>query len=80
MRKNEEGNRTFKREWEEEFGFTDNGGKPVCLICHTSLNHYKTSNLKRHYKAKHKNFHTNYPPKSELWRNKLNELKSSLNI
>ena len=78
-RKYEEENRTFKTEWEEEFGFTDNGGKPVCLICHASLNHYKTSNLKRHYEAKHKKFHTNYPPKSELRKNKLNELKSSLN-
>ena len=42
-RKYEDEKRTFKPEWEGEFAFTDNGGKPLCLVCHDSLNHYKAS-------------------------------------
>jgi hypothetical protein len=44
-----------------------------------SLSHYKASNLKRHYETNHIHFSSDYPPKSELRKNKLTVLKSSLN-
>ena len=78
-RKHEDENSDFKPEWEEDFAFTVKGGKPLCLICHVSLSHYKDSNLKRHYETNHKNFSYHYPPKSELRKCKLTVLKSSLN-
>ena len=78
-RKYEDENRNFKPEREEDFAFTVKGGKPLCLICNVSLSHYKASNLKCHYETNHKNFSSDYPPKSELRKNKLNVLKSSLN-
>ena len=60
-------NRTFQPEWEEEFAFTDNEGKPVCLIFHASRNHYKTSNLKRYHEAKHNLYHY-FPYQSDVRR------------
>ena len=78
-RKYEDKKRTFKPEWEGEFAFTDNGGKPLCLICHNTLSHYKVSNMKRHHETRHSNFFNNYPLKSALRRSKLTELKSLLN-
>ena len=78
-RKYEDEKRTFKPEWEGEFTFTDNGGKPLCLVCHDSLRHYKASNMKRHHETRHNNFSNNYTLKSALRRSKLTELKSLLN-
>ena len=78
-RKYEDEKRTFKPEREGEFAFTDNGGKPLCLVCHDSLSHYKASNMKRHHETRHSNFSNNYPLKSALRRSKLTELKSLLN-
>ena len=75
-RKYEDEERTFKPEWEGKFAFTDNGGKPLCFICHDSLSHYKASNMKRHHETRH----NNYPLKSALRRSKLTELKSLLNF
>jgi hypothetical protein len=75
-RKYEDENINFKPEWEEDFAFTVKGGKPLCLICNVSLSHYKASNLKRHYETNHKTFSSDYPPKSELRKNKLTVLKS----
>ena len=69
----------LKPEWEEDFAFTVKGGKPLCFIFHVSLSHYKASNLKCHYEANQNNFLYNYPSKSELRKNKLIVLKSSLN-
>ena len=43
----------------------------MCFICHASLNHCKTSYLKRHYEAKHESFAINYPRNLDLRRNKL---------
>lgn len=40
------GKETFNTEREEEFAFTNYGGKPVCRSCQTSVR-----NLKRHYNA-----------------------------
>ena len=54
--------------------------KPLCLICHDSLSHYKASNMKRHHETRHSNFSNNYPLKSALRRSKLTELKSLLNF
>jgi hypothetical protein len=48
-RKHEDENRRFKTEWEEEFVFVERNGKPVCLLCQTTLSQFKASNLKRHY-------------------------------
>ena len=57
-----------KPEWEEEFTFTDKGGKPLCLICQDSLGHYKASNMKRYHEIRHNIFSNNYPPRSALSR------------
>ena len=50
-RKYEHENRTFQPEWVGKFAFTDNGGKPVCLICLASLKHCKTIILKHYHEA-----------------------------
>ena len=76
-RKYTEENRGFQQEWEENFAFIERNGKPFCLICNTLLNHFKVSNLKRHYDTNHKHFHGEYPPESEIRSQKIRSLKSS---
>ena len=48
----EDENRILKSACKEDFVFTGRGGKPLCLICHFSLSHYKASYLKRHCEIK----------------------------
>lgn len=55
------------------------GVKFLYLICHLSLSHNKASNLIHQYETNHKVFGMTYPPKSELRKNKLTVLKSSVN-
>ena len=77
-RKCEDEKRGFNLEWEENYAFTSQGNKPLCLICHTKLSQNKGSNVKRHHETNHKNFSSNYPPKSDIRKRKLTELKSAL--
>lgn len=77
-RKYEDENRTFKQEWEHNFAFVSHNGKPLCLICNATLSQYKGSNLSRHYETNHKNFSRDFPPNSELRKNKLSSLKARL--
>ena len=77
-RKCEDEKRGFNLEWEENHAFTSQGNKPLCLICHTKLSQNKGSNVKRHHETNHKNFSSNYPPKSDIRKRKLTKLKSAL--
>ena len=76
--KNEEENRAFNVEWEEDHAFTVYENKPLCVICHKLLGQNKGSNIKRHHETNHKNFSRKFPPKSEVRKSKLTELKSAL--
>ena len=77
-RKYEEENRVFNVEWEEDYAFTAHENKPLCLICHQLLGQNKGCNVKRHHETNHKNFSSKFPPKSEVRKSKLTELKSAL--
>lgn len=50
--------------------------KCVCLICQSTIAIPKKGNVERHFRTLHKNCHTDSPPKSELRRRKVKELKS----
>lgn len=50
--------------------------KCVCLICQSTIAIPKKGNVERHFRTLHKNYHTDSPPKSELRRRKVKELKS----
>ena len=76
--KNEEENRAFNVEWEEDYAFTVHENKPLCLICYKLLGQNKGSNVKRHHETNHKNFSSKFPPKSELRKSKLTEIKCAL--
>src|SRR4029434_4432520 len=52
-RKYEDEHRTFFLEWEELFA--ERNGKPLCLICQTSLSHFKASNLECRLSTHHAN-------------------------
>ena len=50
-RKSEDEHRTFLTEWESLYFFVERNGKPLCLICHAVLGHFKASNLQRHFSS-----------------------------
>ena len=66
----------FHSEWEEDYFFTMNNLKCVCLICHVSPALAKKGNLERHFKSFHKKYDSDFPPKSELRKRKIRELKA----
>src|SRR4029434_2384623 len=72
-RKYEDEHRTFLPEWEELFA--ERNGKPLCLICQTSLSHFKASNLERHLSTHHANIAQEFPKGTELCKHKVNTLK-----
>ncbi|KAJ3646454.1 hypothetical protein Zmor_024042 [Zophobas morio] len=78
-RKYNDENRKFKQEWEEEYAFIERNGKALCLICNSSVNNFKSGNLKRHYEHLHSQFSSQFPYKSELRTKKLNSLRSTVN-
>jgi hypothetical protein len=41
------------QQWEDDFASTVKGEKALRLICHTTISHFKASNLKRHHKSNH---------------------------
>ena len=68
----------YHTEWEEDFFFIMSFSKCVCLICQCTIALPKKGNVERHFRTAHKNYDTEFPPKSELRRKKLKELKSQL--
>ena len=68
----------YHTEWKEDFFFIMSFSKCVCLICQCTIALPKEGNVERHFRTAHKNCDTEFPPKSELRRKKLKELKSQL--
>ena len=77
-RKFDEENRSFKKEWTQQYAFIlpPTSSKPLCLICNESVALVKSSNLKRHYETKHSKFEGMYQQKTEERKNKIDRLKS----
>src|SRR4029434_3696051 len=65
--------RRFLPEWEELFA--ERNGKHLCLICQTSLSHFKASNLERRLSTHHANKAQEFPKGTELCKHKVNTLK-----
>uniref|UniRef100_A0A3Q3RD36 HAT C-terminal dimerisation domain-containing protein n=1 Tax=Monopterus albus TaxID=43700 RepID=A0A3Q3RD36_MONAL len=74
-RKYEDEHRTFLSEWEDLYFFVERNGKPFCLICQTSLSHFKASNLERHFTSLHSTVAREFPKGSELRKHKVKTLK-----
>ena len=68
----------YHTEWKEDFFFIMSFSKCVCLICQCTIALPKKGNVERYFRTAHKNYDTEFPPKSELRRKKLKELKSQL--
>ena len=68
----------FHTEWEVDFFFTMSFSKCVCLICRSTIAVPKKGNVERHFRTVHRRYDTDFPPKSELRKRKVNELKSQL--
>ena len=77
-RKYNDENRTFKQEW-EEYAFIERYGKALYLVCNSSVNNFKSGNLKRYYEHLQSQFSSQFPHKSELRTKKLNSLTSTIN-
>ncbi|CAI5669575.1 unnamed protein product [Oreochromis niloticus] len=75
-RKYEDEHRMFLTEWESLYFFGERNGKPFCLICQTSLAHFKASNLQRHFSSLHANIDQEFPKGTELRKHELATLKS----
>ena len=71
-------NYNFNSEWEDQYCFIENKGKPVCLLCNASVSVPKRSNVERHFLTNHKNFNSEFPVNSELRKHKVKDLKSKL--
>lgn len=52
--------------------------KCICLICQSTIATPKKGNVERHFWTVHKNYDTDFPPKSEQRKRKVKELKSQL--
>ena len=66
-------------EWEEDYAFTDHENEPpLCLIFHKLLGQNKGNNVKCLHETNHKNFSSKFPPKPDVRKRKLTELKSAL--
>ena len=61
-----------------EFFFTLSFSKCVCLIYQSTIAISKKGNVEQHFWTVHKNYDTNFPPKSELRKRKVKELKCQL--
>ena len=68
----------FHMEWEVDFFFTISFSKCVCFICQSTIKIPKKSNVERHFRTLHGKYDTDFPPKSELRKKKVKELKSYL--
>ena len=61
----------FYPEWEEDFLFTMSYSKCVCLICQSTITIPKKGNVERHFRTVHRNYDTDFPPKSKLRKRKV---------
>lgn len=68
----------FHEEWEHDFFFTMYKDKCICLICHASVALPKKGNLERHFSSLHKKFDADFPPKTEIRKVKVRDLKAHL--
>lgn len=68
----------FNEDWEHDYFVTMVNEKCCCLICLTSLAIPKKGNIERHFLSLHNKFQTDYPPKSELRKRKVKDLKTQL--
>lgn len=64
-----------KKHIQDLYFFVERNGKPFCLICQTSLSHFKASNLERHFTSLHSTVAREFPKGSELRKHKVNTLK-----
>uniref|UniRef100_H2ZWQ1 DUF4371 domain-containing protein n=1 Tax=Latimeria chalumnae TaxID=7897 RepID=H2ZWQ1_LATCH len=65
-------------EWESMYFFVERNGKPMCLICQTSLVQFKSSNLQCHLTTNHAHIDMEFPKDSKLRNLKLNTMKKQL--
>ena len=65
-------------EWEEAFFFIERNGKSLCLLCNTTISHFKASNLQRHFSTIHANIDKDLPKGTDLRKHKLSTLKSQV--
>ncbi|CAL9684523.1 unnamed protein product [Knipowitschia caucasica] len=68
----------FHSQWEEDYFFMMTFSKCVCLICQSTIAIPKKGNVERHFRTMHRKYDTDFPPKSELRKRKVKELKSQL--
>jgi len=68
----------FHQEWETEFYFTNVNDKCVCLICGASVSVGKRCNVEHHFTKVHGNFLRDFPAGSSLRKDKITELKTTL--
>ena len=68
----------FNEKWETEFCFTNVNAKCVCLICGATVSVGKRCNVERHYTKVHNNFSRDFPEGSSLRKEKIKELKATL--
>ena len=52
--------------------------KCVCLICQSTISIPKKGNVERHFRTVHAKYDTDFPPKSDLRKRKVKELKCQL--
>uniref|UniRef100_A0A8C5I3V4 SPIN-DOC-like zinc-finger domain-containing protein n=1 Tax=Gouania willdenowi TaxID=441366 RepID=A0A8C5I3V4_GOUWI len=80
-RKKDDEYHTFQNEWTEEYWEADfcfTNVKCVCLLCGTSLAVFKKCNVERRFTKLHSNFSQDFPLGSSLCKNKVKELKNTL--
>lgn len=79
-RKISEEKRTFQEIWEEEFCFVSGHkeGTATCLICRDTIVGLKRYNLFRHYTSKHSSFTVDFPLNSDVRKEKIAHLKSTI--
>ena len=70
-------NRLFNPGWEEEFFVVEENKACICLICYSSINSMKKSNLSEHFTSKHKMYNEKYPLNTDVRSAKLMSLKSA---
>ena len=64
----------FHKEWEVDFFYIFS--KCVCFIGLSAIAVPKKGPVEHHFRTAHKNYDSDFPPKSELRRRKVKELKS----
>lgn len=70
----------FNTDWEESYCFVDLKDKCICLLCRSIIAMPKKYNVERHFQTMHATFDANYPPKSEVRKKRINQLKSNLSV